>query len=262
VPSDPNKIVIDDPCVIFALARERRAFHREFAIQQRFPGAPCWARFCGPAWLSILVLETGVGAARTQPALDWLLQKPRLGDVPYQPKMILSAGYAGALQDGLAVGELVLATEVVDISGGCWLATWPGDLPPGPWKPPLRRGRLLTIPHMVADPAEKNSLGLRHQAIAVDMEAAIVAKWCRAHAVPFGCLRVISDRVDRTLSPQLVSLLADGRVSPWRVLKSLVRAPRLLPEMWRLGKDTALASRQLAIGLGELLTLTLPWSVE
>jgi adenosylhomocysteine nucleosidase len=262
VPSDKTEILIDDPCVIFALARERQAFHREFAAQQRFPGSPCWARFCGPAWLSVLVLETGVGAQRISTVLSWLLQRPRLAEIPYQPKVILSAGYAGALQDGLAVGDLVLATEVVDASGKSWSTTWPGELPPGSWHPPLRRGRLLTVANMVADPAQKRELGQRHEALAVDMESALLAETCRSANVPFACLRVVSDEVNTALSPELVSLLAGGRASPWRVLKAVSRRPCLLPDLWRLGKDTGLASRQLAMALGELLTLTLPWAVE
>ena len=44
-----TEVVFDDPCVVFALGREAKAFRREFRAQQRFAGAPCWARFCGPA---------------------------------------------------------------------------------------------------------------------------------------------------------------------------------------------------------------------
>src|SRR5438034_1222368 len=116
------------------------------------PGAPCWARFWGPAWLSVLVLETGVGRARTERALDWLLGRPLLGNVAYRPKVVLSVGFCGGLRDGLRTGDVVLATEVVDESGGRWPTTWPGELPAGRWDPPLHRGRLLTAARLAGDP--------------------------------------------------------------------------------------------------------------
>src|SRR5438874_8175661 len=137
------------------MSRESAAFRREFRPQQRFPGAPCRATFCGPAWLSVLVVETGMGRARTESALDWLLGWPQLDGVAYRPRVVLSAGFAGALQPGYRVGDVLLATEVADAGGGRWPTTWPDDLPEGRWEPPLHRGRLLTVPHMVAGPRDK-----------------------------------------------------------------------------------------------------------
>src|SRR3954462_8202575 len=105
-----SDILFDDPCVVFALRRESAPFLREFRPQQRFPGSPCWARFCGPEWLSVLVLEVGIGAARAEQAMKWLCGSRKLGDVPCRPKVVLSAGFAGGLRDGVRVGNVVLAT--------------------------------------------------------------------------------------------------------------------------------------------------------
>src|SRR5438552_8426931 len=196
-------LAFDDPCILFAMRREARPFLREFRPHQRFPGAPCWARFCGPAWLSVLVLETGVGRARTERALDWLLGRPLLGNVAYRPKMVLSAGFCGGLRDGLRTGDVVLATEVVDESGGRWPTTWPGELPAGGWDPPLHRGRLLTAARLAGEPDVKRALGLEHDAPAVDMESAALARRCAAAEVPFGCVRVVLDEAATPLSPRL-----------------------------------------------------------
>jgi Phosphorylase superfamily len=233
-----NDIVITDPCLIFALRREARAFLQEFRPQQRFPGAPCRARFCGPEWLTVLVLETGIGRKPTEEALRWLFSRPTLVNVPYKPKVMISCGFAGALQSELQVGDLVLATEVMDTEGHSWPVPWPGDLPPGDWQPPLKRGRLLTAAQLVTDPAHKQELGQSHQALAVDMESAIVASICSRQEIPFGCLRAISDRVDTAMSPQLISVLSGAGVSGLRLAALLARHP------------------------GELLTLTLPWDVN
>jgi adenosylhomocysteine nucleosidase len=257
-----TELAFADPCVLFALGRESGPFRREFRPQQRFPGAPCRARFCGPAWLSVLVVETGMGTAHMQWALDWLLGRPLLGNVAYRPKLVLSAGFAGALCKPYLVGDVLLATEVADTDGNVWPTTWPGELPDGPWEPPLRRGRLLTAPQMVADPEAKRALGERYGAAAVDMETATVARACARAGVPFGSVRAISDDVDTPLSPRLATLLAGGRVSLPRLLIQLVRAPSLIGELWQLARHTRIAARQLATALGELLTLTLPWGKD
>src|SRR4051794_35107676 len=238
-------LTFNDPCVVFALNRESEAFVREFQPNQRFLGSPCRARFCGPAWLSVLTLETGVGPDRTAQAVSWLLSRPELERVAYRPRIVLSAGFSGALQDGLQVGDLVLATEVVDGDGNRWPTTWPGELPAGEWRPPLHRGRLLSVPRLVCSPAEKRDLGKRFDAAAVDMETATVARLCSKHGIPFGCLRAVSDSPGTALSPRLVSLLAGGRVSPLRVLAALARSPGLVPELWRLARDTRRAADQL-----------------
>lgn len=256
---DGTDITINDPCILFALRREALFFRREFRPHTRFVGAPCWAWFCGPPWLTVLVVITGVGAAAAERALSWLLHRPRLGNVPYLPKLVLSAGFSGALRPGLHVGDLVLARALTDLSGTVWPATWPGDLPPGEWRPPLHRGRLLTVPTLVGDPGQKCQLGQQHNALAVDMETAILARLCWRHALPFGALRAISDDATTPLAPPLADLLSSGRVTPWRLLRAVTRRPQLVTQFWRLARATRTAARQLGRGLGEVLTLTLPW---
>ena len=190
-------------------------------------------------------------------ALAWALARPLLGNLPYRPKFVLSAGYSGALTSALRVGDLVLATEVADMDGNCWPATWPGALPIGEWRAPLTRGRVLTTPDLVTDPARKRELGERHQALAVDMESAVAARVCHQSGIPYGCLRAISDDWDTPLSPTLASLTPGGRVSWIRLLAALIRSPKLAAELGRLAGQTKSAARELGRGLGELLTLTL-----
>jgi len=235
-----------DPCILFALRREAGPFLREFKPRQRIPTAPCWAWHCGPAAHSVLVLQAGVGARRMEQALTWFL------DQPEKPTFLLSAGYSGALKDH-EVGTLVLATEVVDEAGGMWQSDWPGARA-GDCPPPLQRGRILCVSRLVTDAAEKRQLGQRYDALAVDMETAVIARRCAEAGVPFGCLRIISDPVEQTLAPDLAGLLSGPRVSLWAVVKLLLGSPRLAGELVRLERQTRLASRRLSQGLVCLLT--------
>jgi nucleoside phosphorylase len=257
-----NDITFSEPCVVFALRRESMYFRKQFPTEQKIPGGPCRAAFCGPEWLQVVVLETGLGPAAMEKGLHWLLNKPLFGNVPLQPKLLLLAGFSGALHKGQKVGDMILATSVVDQEGNDWPTSWPGDLPPGEWRPPIQRGRILTTPTLLTDPALKKSLGERFDALAVDMESATLARLCRLHNAPFGCLRVISDDVDTPLSPQLAGLLRRGRVSPWRLSLALLRRPWMVAELWRLAGASRTAARQLSLALGEVLTLTLDWMKE
>lgn len=252
---------MDDPCVLFALRRERGPFCREFAPNQAFPGAPCWASFCGPAWLTVLTMETGVGAANVNRSLDWLLSKPALERVPYEPNLLIFAGFAGALTPEMHVGDVLLATEVRDEHGHAWPTTWPETLPEGRWRPPLHRAPLVSFDQLIGKPDDKRRLHTAHGALAVDMESAAFAARCAQMNIPFACVRAISDDVDTVLSPHLLSLLQGGVASPPRVIGGLARHPSLLFELLRLARDTKKAAEQLGLALGELLTLTLPWDL-
>ena len=256
-----DDLIFDEPCILFALAREASAFLREFPPQQRVPDAPCWAQFCGPSWLSVLVLQTGMGRVRVEQTLAWLDQAPRFGDVPCRPKLILSAGFAGGLSPDLRAGDLVVATEVCTEDGLCFPAPWPGVLT-GAWNPAPHRGRILTVAAPVARTEQKAALAQQHGAVAVDMESAVVAQWCSSKKIPFGSVRVISDDAQTSLSPALQALLDQGQPTIWQLASAGVRSPRLLRELFQLAGQTRRAGKQLGKALGELLTLTLPFGAE
>jgi adenosylhomocysteine nucleosidase len=237
-----SEFAITDPCVVFALSREAMYFRRAYPFQQRFAGAPCRAQFRGPPGQTVLMLETGLGAAAMEAALLWCLGAPRLGGAPYRPRFVLSAGFSGALQPEQRVGDLVLATEIVDPCGGFWRAD---DRLQLRLEAAVWRGRLLTVTRLVADPEEKQRLGREYQALAVDMETATIARLCRQHDIPFACLRVISDDWNTPLSPHLVELLDGGRVSIPRLIGAILRHPRIVFDMSRLAAQTRTAARRL-----------------
>jgi adenosylhomocysteine nucleosidase len=192
----------------------------------------------------MLVCVTGVGAAATEAALRRLLEGPAA------PPVVVAAGFCGGVRPGHQVGDLVLASEVADLFGNVWPATWPA----GGTAIAAGRGRLLTVPALVSDPAEKRRLRQAHGALAVDMESAAAARLCHEYRVPFAALRAVSDGAETALSPGLAALLAGGRVSAARLARALLRRPAILPELLSLARATRLAARQLAVGLEALLS--------
>ncbi len=128
---------------------------------------------------------------------------------------VVSFGLAGGLHDGLACGDVLDATRVVDSDG---TVLWEGS--------PLgvrgaRPGTILAVDAVVDDPAERRRLHERTGADAADMESGVLARSGRL----VGCLRAISDTPARTLGPLAQVLDGDGRLRPGGVARALA-APR------------------------------------
>lgn len=241
-----TQIHCTDPCVFFALRRESGPFRKVVRPRQSFPGAPVWARFCGPADHSVLLIETGLGQANAERAVHWVLSKPTLCGISYVPRLLIFAGFAGALDASLRVGDVVFVDEVVTEEGNRWRTTAQGC-------GACTHGNLLTMDRLVATEEEKRRLGGQHGAVAVDMESAVFARLCAQAGIPFASVRAISDETTTLLSPSLAALLSGGTVSPWRVAALLLRHPLMIRELVRLGRDTKLASQKLAIALEQIL---------
>src|SRR5262245_1471231 len=148
-------VVLRLPCVLFALERERLYLHHSFRIEQKIAGAPCPAFLCTCDQRRIVVVETGVGAAAAVRAVNWLLSRPTLAEAVCEPQLLLFAGFAGALQESLHVGDVVLAHDVVDLDGRLWMA----PLRPAALSGVLT-GRVLTTSRFIGEPAEKLALGV------------------------------------------------------------------------------------------------------
>jgi hypothetical protein len=245
--------MLDEPCVVFALRRESRPFYRAFRPHQTINAAPCPARFCGEPPLRVVAVETGAGLARTEKVLTWLMNKPPIGQVPYRPKVVLGTGFCGALRDGLRTGDAVWATEVIDAASGThWPTTWT-KVPTDPGHSRLHCGRLVTVARLAGDPQQKHKLGRDWNAAAVDMESAVLARICAQSEVPFGCMRVVLDTAETSLSPRLIHVVSDGHASTWRLATTIASAPALTLELCRLAKQSRLAAEALAVALREIL---------
>ena len=220
-------------------------FRRLCRRRSSLADSPCPASIASLTGQPLLVVETGVGRAAVEAALEWVVGRAA-------PRFALFSGFAGALHPELGIGDLLLADAIVTSDGEARPTTWPG--PSAVLPQDLRRGRLLTSSSLIATANDKRRLRSAHEALAVDMEAAPAAAICARHGIPFGCLRVISDRMDTSLSPALVGLLAGASVSPLRLAAAVVRRPSLASDLWRLARDTRFASRRLAEGLRRVLT--------
>lgn len=236
---------ITHPCVVFALRRESLYFRRSFRFQRRILGAPCRAEIRAATESGFaqqfVMLETGIGMAAMGNALRWCLNFPRVCDMHYRPAIVFLVGFSGALQSELAVGDTILATEILDTHGN----RWPTLHPPSTPGQPFTLAPVLSVEELVNHRSEKKSLGQQYAAVAVDMESAAAARICHEQKVPLLCLRAISDDVDTSLSSHLVELLQKGTVSIPRLVGTVIRHREMIGELMRLARNTRKAANQL-----------------
>jgi adenosylhomocysteine nucleosidase len=114
---------------------------------------------------------------------------------------LVSFGLAGALHDGLRVGDVLDATRVVDEHGQ---TLWEGG--------PLgvagaRPATVLGADELVHDPAERRRLHEETGADAVDMESGVLARSGRLA----GVVRVVSDGIESAIEGVDHTVHADGR---------------------------------------------------
>ena len=229
---------------LFALRRESAPFERRFELCATIGRRPYLAQhgFIRAGANRLVVMETGIGAERAGAAARWVLEQ-------CMPRLVVACGFAGALSPTLKIGDVLVASEVVEPAEDelHWRTAVPAEVGD------LTVGRLLTAKRLVATPADKRSLARQTRAVAVDMESAAIAEACEQWRVPCAVVRAISDTADTRLSPRLVTLLSGGQVAPWRVLTALVRSPRLAIELCRLARDTRIAARRLGETLNKLI---------
>ncbi|HVU90148.1 MAG TPA: hypothetical protein VHD36_22645 [Pirellulales bacterium] len=196
----------------------------------------------------IAVVLTGAGRAAAARGTQALIRGHR-------PAWIVSAGFAGGLQPQLRRFDIVMANEILDISG----ARLSIDLQRESSRS-VHVGRLLTVDRLICKPAEKAALGAAHQALAVDMESWAVGEVCRQDKVRFLSVRVISDAVDDELPEDLNSLITQkttaGRLGA--AAGTLFRRPGSAKDMLRLREDALVASDRLARFLDGVIRLLIP----
>ena len=173
----------------------------------------------------------GIGAEAARRACEAVIKL-------YQPHLVISAGFAGALDPELRVGRIVTPGSVIDANDGSRTKVSSGN------------GVLVSF-DAVADAEQKLKLGKAYRADAVDMEAAAVARGAGAHGIPFIAVKAISDEVGFAM-PSLDKFVAsDGKFKAGRFVAFAAVRPGLWPGVVRLRANTQKASRALCWALEE-----------
>jgi adenosylhomocysteine nucleosidase len=197
--------------VTFAVPHESRFFRRCAAAE------------------GVRVLHTGIGGDAAARALRAELENDR-------PSAVVSSGFAGGLDPGLRVGDVIADSEK---SSPELLQILPAE---------VRRGRIQTASKPVDSAEAKAELFKVSGAQAVDMESAAIVAVCVDAGIPLLVLRVISDAAEDEIPVPLHVAwdLNAQRPRPMRLCLYLARHPTRVGEFLRFLRQTNVAAKNLA----------------
>ena len=181
------------------------------------------------------VLHTGVGERVCRQRLGKFLENQRFD-------LLISTGFAGAVNDEMQVRDLLLAKNFSTI-----------DLNDGRYSPgsPVHMGDLLTAPTLIDSSHERTEIARTSGAAAVDMETEFIARACAAHGIPLLSLRVITD-TPREPFPAPAHLLFDiakQRTDLRKLAAFFLAHPNRIPRLIQFARRIANARKTLADAL-------------
>jgi len=190
---------------------------------------------------AIEIFHTGVGEKVCRQRMARFLQDRQLN-------CLISAGFAGALNDQLNVGDLLLAQNfsTAELGNARSLLV----------NLPIHVANLLTVPSMIDSNEERNKIARATGASAVDMETEFIARACAEHGVPLLSLRAISD-TPRQRFPAPAHVLFNierQRTSMMRLVLYLCKHPTRLRGLIRFASQIARARETLTEALVAVAT--------
>jgi adenosylhomocysteine nucleosidase len=177
----------------------------------------------------VVVVCGGIGAEAARRATEAVFAL-------YQPKLILSVGFAGALDRTLKVGDIFAPGRVVDARDGSRTETATGH-------------GVLVSAAGVAGVAQKAKLSESYAAQAVDMEAAAVARGAQSRGAGFMAVKAISDESDFAIPAMDRFIDERGQFTTGRFAVFSVLRPWIWPRVIELARNSAKASRALCAEL-------------
>ena len=180
-----------------------------------------------------VLVAGGIGAEAARRATEAVISL-------YGPDLVISAGFAGALDNTLAVGDVITPAWVINARDGGRVETDRGA------------GVLVTVA-TTASVEQKAKLAKAYHAQAVDMEAAAVALGAQARGIRFAALKSISDAAGFELPPMDRFVTHDGkfRTVPFVIFTAL--RPQLWSTVIGLARNSGVASRALCGALERFL---------
>jgi adenosylhomocysteine nucleosidase len=225
--------------IVAALEREVRSFVKTWrVVEKEYDGR--FFRFFEKD--DVVVVCGGIGAAAARRAAEAVIGI-------YEPKLIYSAGFAGALDEKLRIGDIIHPQRVINAGDGSSVAVYGG------------KGVLVSF-STVASPAQKSKLRDSFSADAVDMEAAAVARATEVHGIEFIAVKAISDEADFEFPSTERFIDSEGRFSEGRFAWFAASRPWLWMKVIRLARNSNKASLALCDWLATINASQTPISKQ
>jgi nucleoside phosphorylase len=225
-----NELMI---AVTFALPAESSAFLRRLGNKSRKDREGIRTIRGKIEDRTIEVLHTGVGEKACRQRIGSFLQDRQFD-------CLISAGFAGALNDKLHVGDLLFAENFSTVQLN--------EMHSGLGSSPIHRANLLTVPSIIDSIEERRRIAQTTAAAAADMETEFIARGCAEHGVPLLSLRVISDTPSEPFPgpSQILFDVERQRTNAMKLSLHLLGHPTVIPRWILFARRIARARETLA----------------
>ena len=189
---------------------------------------------------TVEVLHTGVGEKVCRQRVANFLRGQQFD-------LLISAGFAGALNDQLQVGDLLLAKNFSTVELNNRRKSFSSL--------PIHEVDLLTVSALIDSSEKRLEIARASGAAAVDMETEFIARACADYGIPLLSLRVISDTLDEPF-PAPPNVLFDVEQQRSRFLtlaRFFLAHPNRLPRLVQFARRIATARKTLADALVALI---------
>jgi nucleoside phosphorylase len=191
------------------------------------------------------VFHTGVGEKKCRAQMESALRRQQF-------KYLISAGFAGALDQELEVGDLLLSENFSspELLASAHLNFTGKE---------IFMGKMATVPGIVDSKSERDRWAVESGAAAVDMETEFIAAACAAQRIPILSLRAISDTPSKPFPapPNVLFDLEKQKTHFGRLALHLVTHPGTLLRLNAFRQRIALARRRLTSALERILRVDL-----
>jgi len=214
--------------------------------------------------LPLTLVQGGIGRENAIKAASCLLESTSVD-------LLISAGVAGGIRQGIHVGDLIVAERVGytrqdDFDGNelqlesefvCKkeIVQLARELSNG-LESRLHFGNLLTVDKVISQASIKRKIGEQNSFLAVEMESAAVAEVACEKGVEFAAIRSISDDIDDDLQLDYDNIISDeGKIKVTSIALGVLKNPQSLALLSRLNKQTKTAAKSLAYFMSKLIPL-------
>jgi len=199
--------------------------------------------------IPVVLVESGMGQKHAAAATKALISHAA-------PSLIVNFGFAGAVQPGLGVGEMVIAERVLLLEQGRLArATQPDQRlfdqvleACAAAALTLHRGTFITAAGIMNKKEVAGLLpsGMPHPVL--EMETAAVLLEAGQSGIPVVAIRGISDAAEDELGFSLEEFCdVQLRISPARVLRCIAAKPWIIPQLVKLSGSSKKAGKKLAL---------------
>jgi adenosylhomocysteine nucleosidase len=194
--------------------------------------------------LQIRIAGAGVGPKRAQRVAREALR--------WEPDVCIAAGFVGGLKPAYRAGDVLVALSVREGETLRSLTSDPRIASLAEESGARCIGNLCTSAYVISASEDKRRMG--RIADAVDMESFFILNEAQELGISGVAIRAVSDAVDEDLPMDFTQVLDErGRVRILRLAGKIVRSPRRIPALIRLGSASRRGARNLATVLDKTI---------